>query len=1023
MTHPSSMAFNLYQKSEKAYETSSKEDFLHNESHIVRVIDSQFLSLEKALTIEESSLYSATSIENLNLSRAIAQLIINDQGDLETHRIKEIYQFLKEKRKSLLSIYAEERNVRLQHLVHQIDFLMSSHEAQQIIRRIAKPYANRLAERAVLDTMGLPLDHTLTDADTRRAVITALFTKLRQSLGSCFATAPAIMLQEEQPLIFLKDIEELISTGKLTKIVQGVEYTVPMSRTWGNGELNKGLSLSLPLEDSQSKVWLSPVILAAFKAVGEERVNVEFIQSLFEVALQEVTEKGAYQFSFTADGVISLILQRLYNISETELQEFDRDGGKSSSISLQMQEATSIGAGSLGAVYSTLKTDDTLRVSPSAHSITEKLRLRAEREKRAKEVLLIKENVRRHVKMQGECALLKLWEFTIASFTEVQFDLCRWNFYSSLGFNWDDEGGIGQVLYSIGKECVDEANRELEQEKERFDAINIEVSYLEQRVRQASTEQELAWIKMEYQSRKTEQYHIQQLCDQIAEKAKRISNIHQFLIDQYDRLLKTYFQEVYDADLHDVDVGPFDDSPAGFRLIYKYGRSNPSLWTPITSLDEFINALASFFTLTEQELVALPEINGIEKEFTTIITRLVTHIRSRLFQESALNRTLVAHGLRPIKNPIENVSSLEKKPWVFTSGGSMTSLVSSYFKLERQIDEEARWVENETELFAFLIDTTRLAVNRLQLDNSIRKGQGRESLHQRSSQGNASKSLNSLLMHSPTHAFRLLPEIEPFRDAWSSDMYSYSWINNKVRDPGIQFLKESLLPPSAIEKVSKSVANLFPLSLRMRAKEAIFYALSPFMRTFDVYKALENACGLDAYLRDSFRYISESGHLAEFFYTHFPYTEPARFLDIAQEYFQELENSGRKLPFRRESEAALKNIHGEALSSTELKEYFISAVANAFGSPFSQSIDVASIICHLRRRRALFPKPVIVADSNWVKDYFAFLVSPITQEVEFWAVSRFGTYGRPIPHWKRWLNGSDKSRMWGVFVSPSQYRL
>ena len=43
-----------------------------------------------------------------------------------------------------------------------------------------------------------------------------------------------------------------------------------------------------------------------------------------------------------------------------------------------------------------------------------------------------------------------------------------------------------------------------------------------------------------------------------------------------------YFQEVYDADMHeDVEGSLYDDSPAGFRLLYKHGRRNPGTWTLI----------------------------------------------------------------------------------------------------------------------------------------------------------------------------------------------------------------------------------------------------------------------------------------------------------------------------------------------------------------------------------------------------------------------------------------------------------
>ena len=70
-------------------------------------------------------------------------------------------------------------------------------------------------------------------AQTRRAVLSALLTKLRQSVGSCFATAPAIIIQAEQIHQFLSDIEEIFRLGGLKRTIQGEEYFVPTKSELG----------------------------------------------------------------------------------------------------------------------------------------------------------------------------------------------------------------------------------------------------------------------------------------------------------------------------------------------------------------------------------------------------------------------------------------------------------------------------------------------------------------------------------------------------------------------------------------------------------------------------------------------------------------------------------------------------------------------------------------------------------------------------------------------------------------------
>ncbi len=62
---------------------------------------------------------------------------------------------------------------------------------------------------------------------------------------------------------------------------------------------------------------------------------------------------------------------------------------------------------------------------------------------------------------KGICdnALLKSWEFTLASFSEVKMEFSRWNLYSSLGFAPEKKGGIGELIYSRIDEKITEINK------------------------------------------------------------------------------------------------------------------------------------------------------------------------------------------------------------------------------------------------------------------------------------------------------------------------------------------------------------------------------------------------------------------------------------------------------------------------------------------------------------------------------------------------------------------------------------
>ena len=73
----------------------------------------------------------------------------------------------------------------------------------------------------------------VTDAHARRAALSAWMCTLRQSIGSCFATAPAIIVHDEQPEQLLKDLNVLLSTGRSKRTYEGTEHSVPLSMSWG----------------------------------------------------------------------------------------------------------------------------------------------------------------------------------------------------------------------------------------------------------------------------------------------------------------------------------------------------------------------------------------------------------------------------------------------------------------------------------------------------------------------------------------------------------------------------------------------------------------------------------------------------------------------------------------------------------------------------------------------------------------------------------------------------------------------
>ncbi len=937
---------------------------------IAEICSEEFDDLSRRL--DRTGIQEATSVRNVLKARLIATRLIGDDGEL---RVDEIPLFIEAMKQNLYSMAPARQfdAVRDRHILAVLEQLQTSKDAVRILRFMTRPVSNRLAEQIIRDTLIVPANVPINDMHVRRAVLTAWFTTLRQSLGSCFATAPAIMVHEEQPLVFLRDLDDMMNTGYMRRTYAGKEHSVPMSITWGNGDLRRPLVLERDLNHNENRVWMSPGILAALDSVDFFAEGLEPKQKIHE--LHEKLQKAVDQIEGSghivvtnAEELIRKLLMMRYDLTEERVQEY------------------------VNRPKSMMQGDIMMHVARSGSS------------GRAKEDLIPLffknfEIAKTAFRTLADNALLKSWEFTLASFSEINLNFTRWNLYSSLGVNFDDRGGIGECLYKILSDKVEQANNALKELQEEYDQLWTQLEYLMRRSQTASTEKEINWLKMEYQSRQTELYHIDKLRQMAHEKAVKLAGLHEFLIGTYDTLFFDFFQEIYDADIHDVASGPFDDCPAGFRLVFKHGRANPSLWTRVNSLPEFIETLVSFFTITENELRTSPEIKGIETEFSYITTQLIGHVRSDEFIESAFYRMAKAHNVAPVAHPLENLDKIEKKPWVYTSGGSMSTLVSAYFRREEKPTEVARWVENETELLAFFIDTVK------QLPAQV-------------SELYAKECNKSMLMHSPTHAFLLKPGL--FKEAWQSDIYTYSWIKNKLVEPALADIDRITVEDVMAEDIAQSLQLLVPQDFRPRFKQVFqnfSYRSSP--QNFRGY--IVDTFHTDRGLRTPRGPVLELDSIDSVIYSHLPYIS----IDSLEEVLHEVLAAvfpDRSAQVDEVVKKVLYKLQARGfLSAKRLLELAKACSCLILGTTRCSKNIHKALVDEFRVRKRMLAAPLILADSNWVKDYFSFVVNPGTGDLEFWSTDFWGVEGRPINYWKMWINGSRRTPQWGIFSKPFEY--
>ncbi|MEK7339259.1 MAG: hypothetical protein AABZ92_00925, partial [Verrucomicrobiota bacterium] len=206
--------------------------------------------------IDHSFLQMSFSFRALFRARQLANLLIDKQGELDQKNLKDTIDFLENKGFICYpngysdSVITE----------HQIAILkqFTSQKIVKLLYRFSPPVCHKTAESLLLDSLGISAGK-LHISDIRRGVLCASLTPLRQNIGSCFATAPGILVQKEQLALFLVDLYQLLSTGQLKRIYHGNEYIAVMSTTYTSIYCKQSL---------HERALLSPGILQALKVCG-----------------------------------------------------------------------------------------------------------------------------------------------------------------------------------------------------------------------------------------------------------------------------------------------------------------------------------------------------------------------------------------------------------------------------------------------------------------------------------------------------------------------------------------------------------------------------------------------------------------------------------------------------------------------------------------------------------------------------------------------------------------------------------
>lgn len=940
---------------------------------LLEILTEEYEELSRRL--DRSQIQESSSVRNVLRTRKLAQLIIDDRGEINFSILQEAIVYLKMHLYSL-GPQRQHDGKRQEHILKVLQIIETHKDINRLLKKFTKPWANKWAEELIRQTLQLPSKTIITDAHARQAALSAWLCYLRQNVGSCFATAPAEIVHDEQPELFLQDLLDLIATGRLKRTYGGIENSVPLSASWGSGDLKKPLFIKISTKDIFPKIWHSPGLIAAFEAVGilsteaHLKQKIQQIEKWIKSFIQQ--RRSQYFCILTAEEIIRTVLLQSLGVTEKQLKEYENRSQGSFHAQLLMNTFPAKNLGGIG--------------------------------QRCANFLYFFDLAKNVFKSLADNALLKAWEFTLASFSDTKYEFARWNLYASLGLQTNEPGGIGRYIYQTIQQKIDLVNKKSQEIQYEYEMVYTQVKTLEARMQHASTEKEIQWLKIDYQSRVNELYFLEERLRESQKRSSTLVDLYDTLYKLYVELFKDYFQEVYDADMHEVTTEPFDDSPAGFRLLYKHGRSNTSQWTRIKNHHEFIDALSSFFVATEPEIAHTLTGKKIEKDLAEVITGLINHIKTKEFLETAFYRMAKAHNTPLVKDPLDHLEKIEKKPWVYTSGGTMNTLVSCYYRLEDKPKEVEKWVENEMELLVYLADTIKQIP--LPFIDSYLKNKRQ-----------------AMLMQSPTHAFLLKPMLSPFKETWLNEEFTYTFIRDRFIRPAEIFVENLLLNDEMLRYLTQQLSEKIPENFQPRFRSILRQIRGPLNPIF-FRKYLIDVLEHDRGLQYGSRLILSVEEIDSLLYSTlplFPISELRNRLQKILNNLPDLISEKISQTLHLFDRIPLSTGKFSVLGAQQLQEICkallcLSEVSSTTYCDYHLQISLVA-----QKIGFAMPTPLIFADTNWVKDMFGFVINPGTGRLELWRLDYTGSTGYPMASWKQWMDGSRPDLKWGVYVKPFEY--
>lgn len=881
--------------------------------------------LSKILEIEEEQrLSEALEITGIHhpmqfrflwRSRKIAKHLISVHGDWGEQQAQHLLKVLEQEGCFTYPLSPREKE-HFCHIKKVVSFIQEHKEAQLFLKRLTLPLAHPFVEKMIRWSLLYPKEKKIAAEDVRESVLAAVLNPLSQSVGSCFATAPLILLQLENPLAVLEDLYDLVTTGRIKRVIEGKEYKVPMSIKVGFGDIRKPL---LHMDIAK----LLPSLACAFQIA---KIPFPTTSKIFPCSIEEFLFASALKDP---------------SITKEDIE------------ALQRQEVA----------------------PPNPFKVVSKKEVaRGHLLQESQDSL---EELKGLFKSYTEHPLLKVWEYTIASFSDFKEEFYKWNLFASIGFDHQEPGGLGELLHQLIGVRLEEENGKIREYEEELLAAQDQMRVVETLLRNAASEDKIRRLKAELMAKEHHFYSCRDMRDKAVKDAEYCSQFFNFFIDQFLFLFPQYFQELYDPEMYGSAYDVYEDMPAGFRVVYKHGRYDPSLWTAIETKEQYVNSLVDFVYMVEPQMITVCEWEKGKEAIPEINREIVQYFQGEVFIQNASARITKMHQevMKGVKTHIPT-----RTPWAYTSGGSLPSLLKAYFGFQNDLVTEEITTSSIKDLGIFLVDLLKDSPQKMTQASSKRLNTG-------------------LLMTSPTHAFTLRPAAPGLKEAWEDRGNTHTWFRDQIFESQKSFYDRIVLSP----KEQSFLVNVWSSG---KKKASLYETLH--ISTFSEKMSSDLQQAYD-------------GTWHHFVRKAFPLVAIDDALSLAKEAALSMEkNLRRKFTIDQhflQEVLALKEERGGFLLFVEFFALLESIVLPQLAGAMQSYPLVKKALASLHQ---LPPDPFTFADTNWPMDYFAVLYTAASRRFDLWRIDLTGFIGEPMLSWRHLFEGK-KGHTWTVYTNRLQY--